>query len=78
MKEKVFSFLWMKVCSKHMEQLQARGISASLPTPSFSPWASYPAADHWVGLAFFAFLGVFHTSPTECNNERKNAIQVLH
>lgn len=78
MKEKVFSFLWMKICSKHMEELQAHRTSASLPTSSFSPWASYLAAGRWVGLGSFPFLSIFHISPTECGSDRKNATEVLH
>lgn len=67
MKEKVFSFLWMKICSKHMRQ----DPSTSLPTLSFSPWASrmWPT----IGLGS-VFIGVFCISPTECGNEKEHAI----
>lgn len=70
--EKVFSFLQMQICSKPIEQLQAREISASLPTSSFLSWISYLAAVHGAGLGYFAFFGGFHISFIDCDNERKN------
>jgi len=52
-----------------------------LPVPACPPLPSHIGLPIWqliVRLCSFTFLGVFHIIPTECDNERKNAAQVLH
>lgn len=68
MKEKIFSFLWKKICSKHMGQAPA-----SPPHPSH---LGLLIQELPIGLGSFAFLGIFHQS-TECDNIRKIVTRVL-